>query len=117
MEAYEYKVWYIRKRAEMDACVGWIGDILRFADLGAVRIPNTGGLFLLAEMDVSRQTGYTDFSARAGNSPGYSTIITGSEAPTLFVSNKSHNFIFYPKEKLSTLFNTLFIEHGHFQHA
>lgn len=78
-----------------------------------VRIPKTGGRPLLKRSDVPGQTGPNDYYDRAGESPGYFTIITESEAPTsfvwatLFVCDSSHRIVLYSKEKMETLVNNL----------
>lgn len=98
-----------KERASMDVWAGRIGVIIWLGDLRTVPITKNGGRFLLTEVDVPRQIGHNEYSVRAGESRGYFMIITGSEEPPLFVCDRSQKDVFYPKERLQTWVNTLFM--------
>lgn len=98
IETDEDKVWSTRKRSGMYVRVGWIGDILRPEDPGVVRVLKTGDRFILTGRDVSGHTRHNNNSFRARKSPGYLIIITGSEAPNLFVCDKCDKFVWYSTE-------------------
>lgn len=90
-----------RERAAINVWAGWIGDIIQLWDLKAVLISNSRCRFLLIWKQVPRHTGHNEYSIRAGKSPGYLTIIKGSEEPNMFVCESSHKFDSIPRTKLS----------------
>lgn len=81
-----------------------------------MRIPKTGRSFLLREMDVPLQTGHNYYSTRAGTSPGYFMIITGSEPLTQFVCDSFQKCFLYLNDKLDTLVTTFFMRKSYYSH-
>ena len=119
------------RRAALDV---WIGLLASMMDLESItgqklRVPNTGGRFLLNGKDLHPQIGHNDFDHTRDNSVGFFAMVTGEEGASLFVSKYSHLFVDKTEKQKKMLSKCLdmtlleippfsiFFGHGYFHHA
>ena len=127
------------KRAHIDV---WIAILASFLGLDNVSpeedienieqlfLPVTGGRLLFTGRECQVQTGHNDFVIRLlGQLVGCFVILTGQEQVSLWVTDHSHTFMFYPDNVKKTLIenlrmkrvtipgNSVFFGHGYLHHA
>ena len=121
-----------QRRAYLDVWIGIMVSLLNVDDNGKVNvyIPRTGGRWLLTGRYCKIQVGHNDFHIILGSiCPGYFAIVTGAERVYLWVCPGSHQYVHYNKkereglsanlkmERIEIPPNSIFIGHGHLQHA
>ena len=121
-----------QRRAYLDVWIGIMVSLLNIDDNGKVNVyvPRTGGRWLLTGRYCKIQVGHNDFHIIVGNiCPGYFAIVTGAERVYLWVCPGSHQYVHYNKkereglsanlkmERIEIPPNSIFIGHGHLQHA
>lgn len=124
-------VWVAKRRAVLDVWLCCIASLLNLYEgkNSKMRIPATGGRFLITGADCKAQLGHNDMIVRRGASPGYFFIANGPEEGKLYVCKGSHHFVFYPpteKRKMADILKMdpvvlppycVFVGHGYLTHA
>ena len=104
LEQEPSKTWVVVKRALLDVRLGQIIAAMRLGRHGttrtgvdAMKIPITGGRFLLTGKGCPRQTLHTDFevldSGKGEDVPGYFVVCTSGAATPLWVVRHSHVYL------------------------
>ena len=123
-----------QRRAYLDTWIGMLVSMLNLDKDGTVPLyfPKTGGRLLLTGRNAPAQVPHCDFPPDEDGeigSPGYFVIVTGPEVASLWVCPGSQTFISYSEEErhqlgdvlkyeeISIPANSIFIGHGHLQHA
>ena len=93
------------------------------------QVPITGGRFLLTGEGCPDQTGHNDFPTDSRTNPGYFAITMSQEKTSLLIFPGSHQYVWYDTQDKKSLaetlkmteitipMNSVFIGHGHVQHA
>lgn len=85
-------IWAEKKSTAFKVTFRCIGEMLRIQDLKTVYSLTTRCCSILIRKGIPLQTGHIEYSFQRGESPRYFILITGSEAPTLVMSEISHKF-------------------------
>ena len=128
------------KRAHIDVWIAFMACFLKLnnetepeneeEELEHLFMPVTGGRLLFTGKDCHAQTGHNDFFLREHHQiSDCFCILTGQEEVSLWVTDHSHTFIFYPEKTKKELIerlrmkrvtipgNSVFFGHGYLHHA